>query len=249
MKYVVTIITVCYNAEIFIEETIKSVISQNDITFEYIIIDGLSNDKTLSIISNYQNHINLVISEKDKGIYDAMNKGIHFANGDWIIFMNAGDTFYNNNTLFNIFNRIIDPNVTLLYGATSFFSNQKFKISYPKKLERIWCGMPICHQSMLVKTDYLKRNTFDLKYKYASDYNLLYNICINNKNSIKNLNLIISTITINGFSESNSIGTYKEYMEISLTKNRFTKLISLYFYFRITERFFIKTLKNIIHKR
>jgi glycosyltransferase involved in cell wall biosynthesis len=244
MKFLVTIITVCYNAEKYIEETIKSVISQKKISFEYIIIDGASNDTTISVINKYQDRINLLISEKDFGIYDAMNNGIKKANGDWIIFMNAGDTFYSNDTLFKIFNLNIDTNVIMLYGATSFFKKQKFKILYPKKIENIWRGMPVCHQSMLVKNSYLKENEFDLKYKYASDYNLIYKIYSNYKDCIINLNFPISIITINGFSETNSISTYKEYMDISLKNNNYKSLIKIYFYLKITERNIVKIIKN-----
>src|SRR5690606_12581514 len=90
----VSIITVCYNAEKFIESAIKSVINQTYSNIEYIIVDRNSKDKTLTIIENYKNQISQIISEPDKGIYDAMNKGVEKASGELIGILNADD-FYN----------------------------------------------------------------------------------------------------------------------------------------------------------
>lgn len=242
----VTIITVCYNAENCIQETIKSVISQIDIDFEYIIIDGLSTDKTINIINKYQNSIDLIISEPDNGIYDAMNKGIVNAKGDWVIFMNAGDKFYTNNILYKIFCNKTYDNLIVLYGNTSYYKNDKVKIIKTKSLKRIWKGMPICHQSMFVKTSYLKNNHFDVKYSFASDYNLLYKIYKSNKLSLKNLNTTISIISTNGISETNSILTYREYMKIGIDYNK-SKLIQFYYVIIILERAIVVSLKKLLN--
>ena len=95
----ISVITVAYNASRYIETTILSVINQTYSNIEYIIIDGGSTDGTVDIIKKYSNKISYWISEPDKGIYDAMNKGINKATGEWINFMNAGDTFHNPDTL------------------------------------------------------------------------------------------------------------------------------------------------------
>ena len=103
-----SVITVVKNDQENIEKTIKSVISnKKGLKLEYIIIDGKSDDKTLSIIKKYKKKINKIISEKDKGIYDAMNKGINLSNNDIIVFCNSGDFFYKNSLkkIINIFNR------------------------------------------------------------------------------------------------------------------------------------------------
>jgi glycosyltransferase involved in cell wall biosynthesis len=94
-----SIITVTYNAEKVLEDTIQSVISQTYHHIEYIIVDGASKDGTLSIINRYRPHIHTVVSEPDKGLYDAMNKGIALANGDYLCFLNAGDCFHEDDTL------------------------------------------------------------------------------------------------------------------------------------------------------
>ena len=94
-----SVITVTYNAEAVLEDTIQSVISQTYRHVEYIIVDGASKDKTLSITDRYKNHIAQVVSEPDKGLYDAMNKGIRLATGDYLCFLNAGDSFHEDDTL------------------------------------------------------------------------------------------------------------------------------------------------------
>ena len=95
-KTKITIITVVYNALNHVEDTLKSIFEQDYSNKEIIIIDGESTDGTLELISKYQDNIDHLISEKDNGVYDAMNKGIKLSNGNWICFMNAGDIFYKN---------------------------------------------------------------------------------------------------------------------------------------------------------
>lgn len=94
-----SIITVTYNAEKVLEDTIQSVISQTYHHVEYIIVDGASKDDTLSIIDRYRSRIHTVVSEPDKGLYDAMNKAISLASGDYLCFLNAGDCFHEDDTL------------------------------------------------------------------------------------------------------------------------------------------------------
>ena len=89
-----SVITVCYNAEATIEDTIQSVISQTYHHVEYIIVDGASKDRTMDIVNRYREHIAIIVSERDKGLYDAMNKGIGLATGDYLCFLNAGDSFH-----------------------------------------------------------------------------------------------------------------------------------------------------------
>lgn len=112
----ISVITVCYNAENEIEKTIESVIKQTFNDFEYIIIDGSSTDSTLNIVNNYKSSIQQIISEPDKGIYDAMNKGIKMANGEWVIMMNAGDQFASNTVLDEIFSSYIPDSIDFIYS-------------------------------------------------------------------------------------------------------------------------------------
>ena len=147
----ISVITVVYNGEKYLEHTIQSVINQTYKNLEYIIIDGGSTDGTIDIIKKYKTKIDYWISEKDKGIYDAMNKGINVANSNsYLLFLNAGDSFYNNQTLKKIFQKYIDNNTGIIYGKTS---TGKKILNYNKQitLKDMAQGMMICHQSTFLK--------------------------------------------------------------------------------------------------
>ena len=115
----ISVITICLNEKNNIERTIKSVIGQTYNDFEYVIIDGGSTDGTLEIIDNYKDHIDKLISEKDKGIFDAQNKGVLNANGDYVIFLNSGDHFVNDTILEKVINKGLESDV--VYGDTLIF--------------------------------------------------------------------------------------------------------------------------------
>lgn len=168
----ITIVTVCYNCVTEIEDTIKSVIAQSYKDLEYIVIDGASNDGTLDIISKYKKKIDVIVSEPDKGIYDAMNKGIELATGEWINFMNAGDTFFNKDSIKDFFS-IADVNSPndILYGDTILVYplGLYYKDCHPDDQKEHWC-----HQSMFIRTSIMKLYRYDLKYKVRADYNFIY---------------------------------------------------------------------------
>ena len=114
-----SIITVTYNAGAVLEDTIQSVITQTYKNVEYIIVDGGSKDRTLQIVEQYKEHIHTVISEPDKGLYDAMNKGIKLATGDYLCFLNAGDELHEDDTLQLMVHSITEPTLPdVLYGDT-----------------------------------------------------------------------------------------------------------------------------------
>lgn len=112
----ISIITIVFNGKDEIEKTIQSVINQSFNDCEYIIIDGESSDGTLDVIKKHSSKISKIVSEKDNGIYDAMNKGISYANGEWLCFMNAGDTFADDFVLERIFNMQIDGDTKFIYS-------------------------------------------------------------------------------------------------------------------------------------
>lgn len=169
-----SIVTVCYNAAIDIEETILSVINQTYNNIEYIIIDGGSTDGTVDIIKKYSNQISYWVSEPDKGIYDAMNKGINKAIGDYINFMNAGDCLYSNSTISDTVN-LIKGRPTIIYGDTIIKKSKGNEQWENGILANIKNNMVFCHQSTFIRLDYHKQNPFDTSFKLAADYNFLFN--------------------------------------------------------------------------
>lgn len=177
----VTIITVAFNAADYIEKTLLSVINQTYSNIEYIIIDGGSTDGTVDIIKKYSNKISYWISEPDKGIYDAMNKGINKATGDWINFMNAGDTFYSCESISTICNFLEKTTAEIIYGDANFIYDWGTKIYQALPLNLIIKHMIFSHQSSFTKTQLLKTQKFSTKYKIAGDYDFFYHQFLANK--------------------------------------------------------------------
>lgn len=214
-KPLISVITVVYNNVNGIKETIKSVISQSYKNIEFIVIDGNSSDGTIEVINNYSDNIDKLISDPDKGIYDAMNKGIDLASGDYIIFMNSGDVFFNNNVLSVIFHDREDSDV--IYGNTcqDFGSYKRIlKAARPSDNE----PMPFCHQSVFVKSVILKKYKFNLLYKICSDRDLFIRI-FNQNVKYKYFDIVISEIEAFGTSNENRIATLKEMKKIYSSYN------------------------------
>lgn len=211
----VTVITVCFNAMSSIASTIKSVAEQSYFNqIEYLVIDGNSNDGTTVFLNDQLSIIDKLISEPDQGIYDAMNKGILNASGDWIIFLNAGDSFFDKQTLENIFPYLSDADV--VYGKTLVYDNahqKKLSPGYPLSID--WKVIPYCHQSVFISRNFLTKCLFDTNYKVAADYNQYFHL----KKIGCQFKLIEETISVydnNGFSANNMIKLLNEYEAISL---------------------------------
>ena len=208
--YKVSIITVCYNCEDSIEVTLNSVLKQTFKNIEYIIVDGKSTDNSLKIIYKYKNDLknntkNLkIISEKDFGVYDGMNKGVELASGEWIIFLNSGDAFYDKDTIKNIFdNKKYKEDV--LYGDVKIIINEtNSKIVKAKSINSIYYGMPFCHQSSFTRATVLKKYKFDLNYKIASDYDFFLKI-YKKGYKFKYINSIFSIYDGNGLSQNTKL--------------------------------------------
>jgi len=173
-----SIITITYQAEAYLERTLQSVFEQDCAAeIDYIVVDGASKDRTLEIIEANKKQINQFISEKDKGIYDAMNKGIQLAKGDYILFLNAGDTFASATTLKNILKEL-EQNPDVLYGEAVFVNNEGVHLGLrsevtPHRLpagltwEDFRFGMLVCHQAFIAKRSIAP--LFNLHYKLSSD--------------------------------------------------------------------------------
>lgn len=173
-----SIITITYQAEAYIERTFQSVFEQgcaNEI--EYIVVDGASKDRTLEIIEAHKSQIQSFFSEKDQGIYDAMNKGMHRAKGDYILFLNAGDTFASASTLKNILSEL-ESNPDVLYGEAVFVNNEGQSLGLRSEVtphhlpahlnwKHFRFGMLVCHQAFIAKRNIAP--FFNLTYRLSSD--------------------------------------------------------------------------------
>lgn len=170
-----SIITVVYNGQNCIKKTIDSVFNQSYNNYEYIIIDGNSKDDTLKICEEHKEKITKIVSEPDKGLYDAMNKGIENASGDYIIFMNCGDTFYDEFVLEKVAQAIeMNNRPDFVYGdaiEVSEDETQKF-LKKARSHKFIWYGMFTHHQAMIYKLKIVKDNKllYNLKYRIGADY-------------------------------------------------------------------------------
>ena len=173
-----SIITVTYNAEKVLEDTIQSVISQTYRNVEYIIVDGASKDHTLEIVNKYHNRINKVISEPDKGLYDAMNKGIQLATGDYLCFLNAGDKFHDSETLQKIVHTLKGQELPdVIYGETAIVDEEGHflhmrRLSTPAHLnwKSFKQGMLVCHQAFFVNRELAINHLYDLQYRFSADF-------------------------------------------------------------------------------
>lgn len=241
-KPLISVVTVCYNASLILEETVKSVLTQKYENLQYLIIDGNSKDSTLDIINKYKTYISYFISEPDNGIYDAMNKAIDKATGEWIIFMNAGDLFIEG-ALNKIFSTTIDTSVDVIYGDTIIkypFGNKYINAGFFKDND---IALPFCHQSTFVRTKCAKSFHFDLSYKIAADYNFFYTL-YQNKSVFLYIPIPISQYNAIGFSTNRVLETFKEVCAINGHNHGFKyKLKLLYFAIR---NYLIQKIPNFI---
>lgn len=181
--YNITVVTVCRNAKEDLEKTITSVLKQSYKDMEYLIIDGVSTDGSVELIKQYAHEFALRgisfrwVSESDTGTYDAMNKGAKLAKGKWLNYMNAGDTFYSETTLEQIFVHDIPAQTGVLYGDTwqqyDFGAGVAREADFLKSSAAV---MPFCHQSCLVLTKLMQEHPFDTTYRIIADHDFFYRL-------------------------------------------------------------------------
>jgi glycosyltransferase involved in cell wall biosynthesis len=166
----ISVITVVFNGEQMIENTIKSVIGQHFTDMEFIVIDGASTDLTIDIINKYKTDIDCIVSEKDNGIYDAMNKGVAIAKGEWISFMNAGDTFCSSESLKEFFGwESSFKDATIAYGDVNLICDNSSRILKQDTKDIRYDS--ICHQGQLVRrTTLLLYSGYNTKYRIYADF-------------------------------------------------------------------------------
>ncbi|WP_416768933.1 glycosyltransferase family 2 protein [Sulfurimonas sp. ST-25] len=215
-KPYLSIITITYNAEDYLKDTLQSIKDQTFKDYEYIIIDGNSCDGTLDIIDQYNAYIDIVISEKDSGIYNAMNKGLKLAKGEWVTFLNAGDSYRDENTLKKIFAQM-DPKLKLVYGdwanidRNGLFEYMKATTDLKGTLQK---NFYICHQSLFVKNERLP--FYDESYRIKADYQWVIDIVKSvDESEIRYLNSILALYDHEGLSAKYLITNAREYMRLT----------------------------------
>lgn len=198
---IVTIITVCRNHAQELERTIRSVESQTWQEKEYLVIDGASTDDTLDVIKAHEASITRWVSEPDQGIYDAMNKGVKMAQGEWVIFMNAGDTFAGDDTLQRVFGNPLDADV--IYGDVIKGELVK-KAEAPRNAHRMF----YCHQSAFVRTSCLREFPFDIRHRMSADFKQVKQLFLSGKR-FRQLDFPVANFDTQGVSNRNrSAGLY-----------------------------------------
>lgn len=232
----VSVVTVCKNAQNIIKQTILSVLEQTYPNLEFIIVDGQSSDGTKDILDIFTDKIDVYISEKDNGIYDAMNKGIRKATGNWLCFMNAGDTFVHKNVISDIFSNSADYNGKMvIYG--DFVVEGSRQIVKASDISVIKHRMPFCHQSAFLRNQGF---CFRTDLQIASDYALFYDIFMAyGSSAFFYTKCIIAVFDESGISVRNLKLLYKEYYKLHIEHKEY-----LYGFYYL----FMSCCRNIKHR-
>jgi glycosyltransferase involved in cell wall biosynthesis len=201
---ILSVITVVYNNAADIERTMLSVLNQSYADIEYIVIDGASTDGTLEIIHRYKDRISKLISEKDKGIYDAMNKGLEIAAGDYVLFMNSGDEFFDEYTVAAVFASA--PGADIYYGETEMINAKGESLGqrrHKAPSQFTWrgfnLGMSISHQAIYIKRALLE--PYDPQYQLSADIDWIIRAAKKAK-KIVNVNRYVAKYLVGGMSKA-----------------------------------------------
>lgn len=211
-KPLLSVITVVFNNARDIERTVLSVLNQTYLNIEYLIIDGNSTDGTTKIIEKYRSQIAVFISEKDNGIYDAMNKGLALATGDYVIFMNSGDEFYEKDTVKTVFATV--PNADIYYGETEMIDQNLQSLgqrrhNVPKNFT--WrdfkYGMSVSHQAIFIRSSLVE--PYNLNYQLSSDIDWILSAA-KKAQKIVNLHRYVAKYLVGGISKKKHLQSLQE---------------------------------------
>ncbi len=219
----ITFITVVYNGVSELEATIKSILAQTEKRFEYFIIDGGSTDGTIDLIKKYESQLTGWKSERDKGLYDAMNKGMTFGAGEYLWFMNAGDLVYSDDTLQKIFSSLKEKEEPgVIYGETEIIDETgkslgQRRLKAPETLnwKSLQWGMVVCHQSFIVKRDLCEE--YNLHYRFAADVDWMIRVLKKSK-QVHNAGITLCKFKSGGLTYKNIRHGLKERFRI-MVKN------------------------------
>jgi glycosyltransferase involved in cell wall biosynthesis len=211
-KPLLSVITVVFNNARDIERTVLSVLNQTYSNIEYVLIDGNSTDGTVKIIEKYRSKIAVFISEKDNGIYDAMNKGLAKATGDYVIFMNSGDEFYEKDTVKTVF--ASSPDADIYYGETEMvdqnlqsLGQHRHKAPENFTWQDFKYGMCVGHQAVYIRRNLVK--SYDLKYQLSSDIDWILFAAKKARTTV-NVHQYVAKYLVGGLSKKKHLQSLKE---------------------------------------
>ncbi len=225
-KPLISIITVVFNDEKDLENTIKSVLLQNYSNLEFIIIDGGSNGKVITKIKKYDNYIDYWISQKDTGIWDAWNKGIQLSTGKFICFLNVGD-FFTENSINSIVKRINNnKNIDIIFGAVK--KKKIFSGFSPEKISVRLNIFPSFVSTFVRSNIYKRYGLFDLKFKYFNDYEFIYRLIKKKKLNWEatSQNEVVTVFDLKGY--SSKIGIIKSLLEELKIRSKYENILLIF---------------------
>lgn len=236
----ISVVTIVFNGSKELEKTIESVLNQSYENIEYIIIDGGSSDGTLEIIRKYESRIDYWVSQKDNGIYDAMNKGIELASGQWLNFMNCGDRFFSERVLESVFRNQNRLDKQILYGNWEVrYPDGKKRMAKPDSVEELWKGSRFCHQSVFISSHYHKSHPYNIQNKIVADFEFFHSAW-KNKQSFEIIDEVVSSIESGGISDLKRIDVIRGWWEI-VDKNL---VVNFYYSLRISREIWVRLIKR-----
>ncbi len=261
-----SIITINLNNSAGLEKTIYSVRNQTYRDFEHIIVDGGSTDESLRIIDKYRDGFSYWVSETDTGIYNAMNKGIQKATGDYCFFLNSGDSLFQFDTLNHVSKSIVNQEIYYCDVMLVYNQNRKIRKTHPENNLLYYLSYEmICHQGILFRRDILhKMNLFSEKYKYCSDYEMLIKMILDPMIRFKKINEVLSDYDMQGFSNHPDSGgkisaekaiIWKEYISDSVGEaiSNLTFLNSMqnsfWYHFRKSRQIFFQRVFSFVRRK
>jgi glycosyltransferase involved in cell wall biosynthesis len=209
--YNLTIVTINYNNLEGLQRTLDSIVNQTWREFEYIVIDGGSSDGSAAYIASQSEHIDYWVSETDNGIYNAMNKGINMATGDYILFINSGDELYSNSILEEVITELYSDDV-VYFDLLLLDKKESQKWILPEKLNyKVFIESTIGHPASFIKRElFLKYGNYDESLRISSDWKFFFWVIIVNKATTRKVNKVLSKFYLDGISSADVLGVKNE---------------------------------------
>ncbi len=197
----VTIVTINLNNAAELEQTLKSVLAQDYDHLELIVVDGASTDGSVDVIRKYQPHIARFVSEPDRGIYDAMAKGVGLASGEYVCFVNSGDQLAHKSAVSDTFAAVSGARADLIYGGHETRYERGFsRISWPDEPKQLWKRMICSHQALFTRRSLLQDMPFDQRFKLNADYAFIYR-AYRGGATLQRVNVIVASVSAGGSSD------------------------------------------------